>query len=266
MTDEERALIEKFFARVGGVQQGGLASVPETQSPQTRLPPIDPQADQLIAQQFQKYPEARYRLTQMAVVQEAALVQAQHRIQQLQAQLQQAQQSLAASQQKSGGFFSGLFGGGKPASPPQSAPSSGWGGTSAVPPPQYQTPSAASQGMFRGGSGFLGSALTTATGVAGGMLAANAIESLFSGHHGGSETGGFFGSADSGGEAGVTSDYGNAADAFGGSGVAPDSDFGSGWGSDDSGVAPDSGFGSDWGDSGGDFGGDFGGGDWGGDF
>ncbi len=39
--------------------------------------------------------------------------------------------------------------------------------------------------MFqRSGSGFLGSALTTAAGVAGGLVAGNALMSLFSGSHG----------------------------------------------------------------------------------
>ncbi|MFT9316720.1 MAG: DUF2076 family protein, partial [Acetobacter orientalis] len=111
MNNEERDLISKFVARVGGAQQGGFGSVPSTRP---SLPPIDPEADQFIAQQFQQYPEARYRITQMAVVQEAALVEAQNRIQQLQFQLQQAQQAVqqAQQQQKSGsGFLGGLFGG-----------------------------------------------------------------------------------------------------------------------------------------------------------
>lgn len=73
------------------------------------LPPIDPEADRFIAENFQKYPEARYRITQMAVVQEAALAQAQNRIRQLEFQLQQAQQQLAQVQQ-SGGSKPGLFG------------------------------------------------------------------------------------------------------------------------------------------------------------
>nr|WP_281641441.1 DUF2076 family protein [Acetobacter orientalis] len=113
MNNEERDLISKFVARVGGAQQGGFGSVPSTRP---SLPPIDPEADQFIAQQFQQYPEARYRITQMAVVQEAALVEAQNRIQQLQFQLQQAQQAAqqAQQQQKSGsGFLGGLFGGGQ---------------------------------------------------------------------------------------------------------------------------------------------------------
>jgi len=54
-----------------------------------------------------------------------------------------------------------------------------------------------SPGMFqRPGSGFLGSALTTAAGVAGGLVAGNALMSLFSGSHGmgGGFGGGFGGS------------------------------------------------------------------------
>ena len=46
--------------------------------------------------------------------------------------------------------------------------------------------------MFqRQGSGFLGSALTTAAGVAGGVVAGNALMNMFSGHEGGG--GGMFG-------------------------------------------------------------------------
>ncbi|MFT8468230.1 DUF2076 domain-containing protein [Acetobacter syzygii] len=246
MTNEERDLIEKFMARVGGAAQGSFGRVPGTQP---NLPAIDPQADQFIAQEFQKYPEARYRVTQMAVVQEAALVQAQNRIQQLQFQLQQAQQALQAAQQqanagqqKSGGFFGGLFGGGQSAQP-QAAPPPGWGGRPAM-PPQYQ-PQPMPYGMqpsaFQGGSGFLGSALTTATGVAGGMLAANALTSLFSGHH---DAG--VGDAGMGGTTTnetIVNNYGDSgADPFAGGGVQADQGF----------------------DAGGDWGGDAGGGDWGG--
>ncbi|CEF54502.1 DUF2076 domain-containing protein [Acetobacter ghanensis] len=246
MTNEERDLIEKFLARVSGAAQGGFGSVPASQP---NLPAIDPQADQFIAQEFQKYPEARYRVTQMAVVQEAALVQAQNRIQQLQFQLQQAQQALQAAQQqsnagqqKSGGFFGGLFGGGQ-AAQPQAAPPPGWGGRPAQ-APQYQPqpmPYGMQPSMFRGGSGFLGSALTTATGVAGGMLAANALTSLFSGHHdGGMDAAGMGGASNET----IVNNYGDAgADPFAGAGVQPDQGFDAG---------------GDWG---GDAGGDWGGGD-----
>lgn len=205
MTNEERTLISQFVARVGGAAQGGFSrSVPST-SP--ALPPIDPEADRFIAEQFQMHPEARYRVTQMAVVQEAALAEAANRIQQLQAALQQAQQQAqqSAAPPPSRGIFGGLFGGGASAS--QAAPQpSPWnqGGPQQqyAPPPQQQYappppnyPPNMQPGMFQqGGSGFLGSALTTAAGVAGGMVAGNALMGLFSGHQGGGLFGGSMGS------------------------------------------------------------------------
>jgi uncharacterized protein len=220
MTNEERDIISQFIARVGGAtQSSGFAggSVPATSQP--ALPPVDRDADAFIGQAFTQYPEARYRITQLAFVQEHALVEAQNRIQRLEWELQQAQQALQQAQQAAqkpggGGFFSGLFGGG---SRPQTAPPQGdprWGGQgapggyppgqpqqpyyqqSAPPPPQY--PPNYQQGMFqqRGGSGFLGSALTTAAGVAGGLVAGEALMSLFSPHQG--LGGGGFGGAPAG--------------------------------------------------------------------
>lgn len=259
MNNEERDLISKFVARVGGAPQGGFGSVPSTRP---NLPPLDPEADQFIAQQFQQYPEARYRITQMAVVQEAALVEAQNRIQQLQFQLQQAQQAVqqAQQQQKSGGsgFLGGLFGGGQQRPQQQTPP--GWGGNTQAPPPppQYQQmPYGMQPGMFqRGGSGFLGSALTTATGVAGGMLAANALTSLFSGHHdagmGGGDAAGGWGAGAPQSET-INNYYGDnasGADPFAGQGIAADSSFDANsndFGGQDAGG--DSGdFGGGWGD------------------
>lgn len=253
MNDQERDLISKFIARVGGGgQQGGFGSVPATNP---SLPPIDPEADRFIAENFQKYPEARYRITQMAVVQEAALVEAQNRIRELQFQLQQAQQALQQAQQSkgsSGGFLGGLFGGGQQRA--QAAPPPGWGGQQGYPQqPQMQPlPPGFQPGMFRqGGTGFLGSALTTAAGVAGGMMAANALEGLFSDHHGvGGEAAGGWG-AGAPDTTVVNNYYGDnagagVADPFAGAGTTADSNFDAG------------------GDTGGGWGGDDGGGDWGG--
>src|SRR4051794_23964764 len=200
MTNEERDIITQFIGRVGGGQAAQPAfggSVPATTTPP--LPPVDPDADRLIRDLFNRYTAAPYRITQLAFVQEHALVEAQNRIQRLEWELQQAQQAAQQAQQQSGGrsggggFFSGLFGGGggrqQSAPPPQGDPR--WGNQggqpqqpyyqqSAPPPPQY--PPNYQQGMFqqRGGSGFLGSALTTAAGVAGGMVAGQALMNLFS--------------------------------------------------------------------------------------
>jgi hypothetical protein len=208
MTNEERDIISQFIARVSGVQAQpsfSAGSVPATQPTAPPLPPIDPDANQFIAQNFQRYPDAPYRITQLAFVQEHALVEAQNRIKRLEWEVQQAQQAVQQAQQQpqaspsgstGGGFFGGLFGGasrpqggGAPSGPPPVGP---WGQQpqqgyyqpqAAPPPPQY--PPNYQQGMFqRPGSGFLGSALTTAAGVAGGMVAGNALMSLFSPHTG----------------------------------------------------------------------------------
>jgi len=222
MTNEERDIISKFIARVGGAPLPGSSgfggsSVPATQP---ALPPVDREADALIAQQMQRYPEARYRITQLAFVQEHALVEAQNRIQRLEWELQQAQAAAAQAQQEAaqarqqpsggGGFFGGLFGGNRQAAPPPPPPGAGpWGQRGPgpqqgyppgqgyyPPPPPPQYPPGYQPGVFqRQGSGFLGSALTTAAGVAGGIMAANALTSLFSGGHGSSFGSGAAGAA-----------------------------------------------------------------------
>ncbi|AQS86088.1 MAG: DUF2076 domain-containing protein [Acetobacter aceti] len=249
MNNQERDLISKFIARVGGAPQTAAGSVPST-SPS--LPPIDPEADSFIAENFQKYPEARYRITQMAVVQEAALVESQNRIRELQFQLQQAQQAVQQAQQSkgsSGGFLGGLFGGGQQR--PQQAPPPGWGGQQGyAPQPQMQPmPPGFQPGMFRqGGSGFLGSALTTAAGVAGGMMAANALEGLFSDHHGGGEAAGGWGAPDQtvvNNYYGDSAGAGGAADPFAGAGTTADPGFDVG--GNDGGNDGWGGGGDDWG-------------------
>jgi uncharacterized protein len=172
MTNEEREIITRFIARAAG--GGGGGSVP---SAGASLPPVDPEADGLIAELFARHPEARYRITQMAFVQEHALAESQNRISQLQYQLAMARQAPAPMPAAGrGGFLSGLFGGGS--APP-------WNAAPAAPPPQPAYAPGYQPGMFqRGGSGFLGSALSTAAGVAGGVVVGNALMNLFSPHAG----------------------------------------------------------------------------------
>src|SRR5580692_9091055 len=101
MTNEERDIISQFIARVGGAPApSGFAagSVPATQS--APLPPVDRDADALIAQMFQRYPEAAYRMTQLAFVQEQGLIQAQNRIAEMEAQLNRTRQALQQAQQQ----------------------------------------------------------------------------------------------------------------------------------------------------------------------
>ncbi|MBE7620275.1 DUF2076 family protein, partial [Komagataeibacter sp. FXV2] len=100
-------------------------------------------------------------------------------------------------------------------------------------PPQPVYPPGMQPGMFpQRGSGFLGSALTTAAGVAGGMMMGNALTGLFSGHH---DMGGGFGAGmpAGGGETIINNNYGDSgagagADPFAGSGTTADQGFDAG--------------------------------------
>jgi hypothetical protein len=263
MTNEERDIITHFIERVSGAAPAAQAgSVPAGGA--AALPPIDKEADALIAELFAKYPDAKYRLTQTAFVQEHAMMEAQKRIQSLEAELQQAraqQPQGMADAPKSGGFLSGLFGGAsRPAAP---APAPVWNQGqqpqqsyaqpqyAPPPPPQY-----APQMMQQGGSGFLGSALRTAAGVAGGVVAGNLLMDAFSGHGGGAGAsfGGGGGFMPSGGESPWASPAAPV-------GVDPAVDQG-GWNTDvpqDSGPVQDSG---SWADSGPSDGGGGDGGGW----
>lgn len=176
MTEEERRIITGFVERVSGAARpparptspwGALGG--QQQPAQPPLPPVDPEADALIGELFSRYPEARYRITQTAFVQEHALVEMQNRIQQLEWELENARRQGQASQSR-GGLFGGMFGGGS-----RPAPMS--------PRPQPQYPPGYNPGAFQQarGSGFLGTALMTAAGVAGGMVLGNALMSALSG-------------------------------------------------------------------------------------
>ncbi len=203
--NEERDIISQFIARVGGGQeQASFARLGARDHDARRCRRSTPRPDRLIRRPVQPYPEARCRISQLAFVQEHALAEAQNRLQRMEWELQQAQQRAQQAPQQQqgsgsgGGFFSGLFGGGARSAPPpqQGAPAWNQGGPQqgyqqAPPPPQY-APSY-QPGMFqRPGSGFLGSALTTAGSRRGmgGLVAGNALMNLFSGSHGGGFGGG----------------------------------------------------------------------------
>ena len=123
-----------------------------------------------------------------------------------------------------------LFGGGQPA-PRPGYDSSAYQRSAAQPPaaaPAYAPPPpagpwSAPSAAPRGG-GFLSGALTAATGVAGGLLAANAIESLLGGGRGGLFGGfggaGFGGAGFGGGETVVNNFYDAPNRADGGVGAA----------------------------------------------
>lgn len=140
MTEEERRLISEFVQRAVSA----------------RRDPIDPEADRLLAELFARYPEARYRIAQMAFFAEHALAEATNRIRELEWKLQQAQQPR--------GFFGGLLGGGAPqGQSPAPVHAPGW-----RPGLFNQQPSGS----------FLGTAAASALGILGGMMIGNAIASI----------------------------------------------------------------------------------------
>lgn len=140
MDRNEREIIDDLFARLRQAEEKGAREA---------------EAEALIMRHVASQPAAPYYMAQAIVVQQDALGKAQARLQELERQL--------AGQQPSGGFLSGLFGGG------QEAPA---------------TPARAGQparGAYpQAGTGFLGGAMQTALGVAGGFLIADALTGLLS--------------------------------------------------------------------------------------
>lgn len=181
MTPEERQMIAGLFERMR--QQGAIAK--------------DRDAEALIRQAVQQTPDAPYIMVGSVLTMEMALQQQDARIRELEDQVQalQAQSQASAQPAGSGSFLGGLFGGSRPAAPqpmarqqspgfgsgsvPRTGGNSGgspWGNApGAQPAPMQQMP------MQSGGGGFMRSAMATAAGVAGGMLAANAISNMLNG-------------------------------------------------------------------------------------
>ena len=125
--------------------------------------PRDAEAEAAVAEATREQPYAPYVLAQTAIVQRHALDAAAQRIQELEARL--------APPAPSPSFLGDL--GPAPLQPDQPPPAGPWGSPPAAQP----------------GGGFLAGAMTSATGVAGGMLAASAIEHLLLGERGGGAVG-----------------------------------------------------------------------------
>lgn len=178
MNSEEQTLIDGLFSRL--------------QQAETDSAPRDAQAEARIKEHITRQPAAGYFMTQAILVQEAAIksLDAQNKqqaqqIQQLQDELQRARTTPPAT--SGGGFLSSIFGASsREPQPATSAPAlnpGGWRepsrpGFNSAPAPQqnYQQPQQAAPA----GGGFLGGALKTAAGVAGGVMLAQGISSLFS--------------------------------------------------------------------------------------
>ncbi len=201
MSPEERQLLASLFDRVRGASS--------TQR--------DTDAENFINQAVRDQPYAPYFLAQAVIMQEQGMKAAADRIQQLEARVHELEQQGADNHQQgqSGGFLGGigsLFGGGQQqqrAAAPQggypqqqgrlyddyarNAPQSGpWSGQQQPSGPWSQQAAAPSAG-----GSFLRGALGTAAGVAGGVMLAESLSSLFSPHLGGTG-GGLFGGTGSG--------------------------------------------------------------------
>jgi hypothetical protein len=189
MNSEEQTLIDGLFSRL--------------QQAETDSAPRDALAEARIKEHLARQPAAGYFMTQAILVQEAAIKsldeqnkQLARQNQQLQADLQQAKaQAAPAPSSGGGGFLSSIFGGGSRDAQPTQAPSApassgGWreparsslnAQPGAAPQQNFAAPQQnyAQQQQAPAGSSFLGGALKTAAGVAGGVMLAQGISSLF---------------------------------------------------------------------------------------
>lgn len=166
MENDANRLIDGLFSRLQQVEKQASER--------------DPEAEARINEHVKQLPAAPYYMSQTIIMQEAALKQLQARVDEL--EKQQARQPAS-----SGSFLAGLFGGNndkaKPSAPtPTSASNTGgWGSRGGR---GFTASNAApSQSSGFGGSSFLGGALQTAAGVAGGMMLGNMMMNMFSGHH-----------------------------------------------------------------------------------
>ena len=166
MTPDERQLITGLFERMRAFA----------------LPQKDREAETLINQAVRAMPDAPYMLVQSVLVQEQALEASNARIQELEERVRDLEQG-TQPQQSGGSFLGGLFGGTRPDAerrPSSSVPVIGSRAGSllsvaqsrAQPAPEMQQPA---------GGGFMRSAMTTAAGVAGGMLLAEGIRNMLGG-------------------------------------------------------------------------------------
>jgi len=191
MTPVERQMLAGLFERV--------ASTASTAR--------DPEAEAFINDSLRAQPHAPYVLAQTVLVQQQALENAMRRVQELEAQAKAPHEETSFL----GSLGKSLFGGGAPA--PAAAPRANYD-ASAYSRPQAAAPQPgpwSQQPQGPAGGGFLQSALTTASGVAGGMLLANALGGLFGGHSAGL----FGGGSGLGGGETINNFYESAPDAAG---------------------------------------------------
>ncbi|WP_085663588.1 MULTISPECIES: DUF2076 domain-containing protein [Pseudomonas] len=183
MNTEEQTLIDGLFGRLKQAEDPSQ--------------PRDAQAQACIEEHVRQQPAAPYYMAQAILVQEAAIKRLDEQNKQLEAELKQAHAQAEAARAGSapsnggGGFLSSIFGSsGRNAAPavqpqrPAAAPVASGGGWREPSAPGFSQPQAQQPGFGAaparsGASSFLGGAMQTAAGVAGGVLLAQGISSLF---------------------------------------------------------------------------------------
>lgn len=153
MTPTEKTMIDQMFDRLSQAESKARAA--------NDLP--DQEAVAHIGDSLKDSPNRAYYMAQTLVVQDHALQTMAERVERLEQALAEAQRAPAQ-----GGFFASLFGQ-KPAHRPAPQPRS----------TQAEARNAAFQQAPQGS--FLGGAMQTALGVAGGMMVASALSSAFAG-------------------------------------------------------------------------------------
>ncbi|PZQ48335.1 MAG: DUF2076 domain-containing protein [Rhodovulum sulfidophilum] len=149
MDRNDQQAIEGLFTRLAEAERGA--------------PARDAEAEGFITRAIAAQPGAPYYMLQTIVVQQAALEQAQARIEALETERAQAPAG-------GGGFLASLFGGGAARPAPRPAQANG-----------PATQALRAQHQQGGGGGFLAGAAQTAVGVAGGVLLGNAVMGMFAG-------------------------------------------------------------------------------------
>jgi hypothetical protein len=233
MDNQERDIIADIFRRLEQVADQ----------------PRDPEAERFIAEKMRRQPYAPYAMAQALYVQEQALTNLHHQVRRLEHEIERLR---GEPRQSSGGLLASLFGGARETEPPGRTgapfgqPQPGSYGSGPQPGPWGAQPGVDGGrpgpfGAQRGGTGFLGTAMMTAAGVAGGMMLGNALASAFGGADQGGK--GLFGGseANAGGQNhGDLSPFGNS-----GQGNYQDASYDPG--------ADDADFGGDFGGDGGDW-------------
>lgn len=156
MQYEEQQLINGLFQRLKQTEQ---------QNSQR-----DADAERQIAEFIRQQPAAPYYMAQSILIQEAALKRMQSKVQELESEL-----AAQKSKQSSGGgsFLGGLFGGGRGQNPHLE---NNWNPAQQQPSQDYSRPGAAAAPRA---PGFMAGALQTAAGVAGGVVLADMLTSMF---------------------------------------------------------------------------------------